>query len=78
MCDLLLEESNVQPVSTPITVCGDIHGQVCTLESDNDIGDESSRNSFQICSRILLTCIHVYTCTCTSVYVHVIYMHVHV
>lgn len=29
MCDLLLEESNVQPVSTPVTVCGDIHGQVC-------------------------------------------------
>ena len=28
VCDLLLEESNVQPVSTPITVCGDIHGQV--------------------------------------------------
>lgn len=29
MCDLLLEESNVQPVSTPVTICGDIHGQVC-------------------------------------------------
>ena len=29
VCDLLLEESNVQPVSTPVTVCGDIHGQVC-------------------------------------------------
>ncbi|KAE8291606.1 Serine/threonine-protein phosphatase 6 catalytic subunit [Larimichthys crocea] len=27
VCDLLLEESNVQPVSTPVTVCGDIHGQ---------------------------------------------------
>ncbi|ELK07196.1 Serine/threonine-protein phosphatase 6 catalytic subunit [Pteropus alecto] len=28
VCDLLLEESNVQPVSTPVTVCGDIHGQL--------------------------------------------------
>lgn len=29
VCDLLLEESNIQPVFTPVTVCGDIHGQVC-------------------------------------------------
>lgn len=28
VCDLLLEEPNVQPVETPVTVCGDIHGQV--------------------------------------------------
>uniref|UniRef100_A0A3Q2ZXI9 Protein-serine/threonine phosphatase n=1 Tax=Kryptolebias marmoratus TaxID=37003 RepID=A0A3Q2ZXI9_KRYMA len=28
VCDLLLEESNVQPVATPVTVCGDIHGQM--------------------------------------------------
>lgn len=28
VCDLLLEESNVQPVSTPVSICGDIHGQV--------------------------------------------------
>ena len=32
VCDFLLEESNVQPVSTPVTVCGDIHGQVSIFD----------------------------------------------
>lgn len=25
--EILAEESNVQPVRTPVTVCGDVHGQ---------------------------------------------------
>ncbi len=26
--EIMLEESTVQPVSSPVTICGDIHGQV--------------------------------------------------
>lgn len=29
--EILMEESNVQPVRCPVTVCGDIHGQFVRL-----------------------------------------------
>lgn len=42
VCDLLIEESNIQPVSTPVTVCGDIHGQVKTKKKFPSENTESS------------------------------------
>jgi len=50
LCDrvkeLLLEESNVQPVNTPVTVCGDIHGQFYDLLQLFKTGGEIPETSY--------------------------------
>ncbi|KAI9148606.1 Protein phosphatase methylesterase 1 [Blastocladiella emersonii ATCC 22665] len=37
---LLMEESNIQPVCTPVTICGDIHGQFYDLMELFRVGGE--------------------------------------
>ncbi|KAI9227861.1 MAG: Metallo-dependent phosphatase-like protein [Piptocephalis tieghemiana] len=38
--ELLMEESNVQPVQSPVTICGDIHGQFYDLMELFRVGGE--------------------------------------
>jgi hypothetical protein len=48
---ILLEESNVQPVSSPVTVCGDIHGQFHDLLELFKTGGEIPKTKyiFMVC-----------------------------
>jgi hypothetical protein len=58
---ILIEESNVQPVSSPVTVCGDIHGQFFDLLELFRCGGELPTTNYIFmvsggCFYILLVC----------------------
>lgn len=44
--DVLLEESNVQPVKCPVTVCGDVHGQFHDLMELFRIGGKAPDTNY--------------------------------
>ncbi|ORX90702.1 Metallo-dependent phosphatase [Basidiobolus meristosporus CBS 931.73] len=44
--ELLMEESNVQPVHSPVTVCGDIHGQFYDLKELFRVGGEIPETNY--------------------------------
>jgi len=49
--EILVEESNVQPVNAPVTVCGDIHGQFHDLLKLFDTGGDVPSTNYIFMAR---------------------------
>ncbi|RUP06134.1 Metallo-dependent phosphatase-like protein, partial [Jimgerdemannia flammicorona] len=63
--ELLMEESNIQPVCSPVTVCGDIHGQFYDLLELFRVGGEvpDTHYIFMVCcSLITISVCHFFAC----------------
>ena len=56
LCDLVLEhlveENNVQPIASPVTVCGDIHGQYYDLQELFKCGGPPSETNYVVNSHV--------------------------
>ncbi|EED78267.1 predicted protein [Postia placenta Mad-698-R] len=50
---ILMEESNIQPVSSPVTICGDIHGQFWDLLELLRKGGDVPQTSYIFMARLL-------------------------
>ena len=61
---LLIEESNVQPVSSPVTVCGDIHGQFFDLLELFRCGGDIRDTNYIFMVGVLFVCLFVCLCVC--------------
>ena len=44
--DILIEESNVQRIYSPVTICGDIHGQFYDLKELFKVGDQCPNTNY--------------------------------
>ena len=62
--EILMEESNVQPVLSPVTIVGDLHGQFYDLLQllSPEVGGEPPDSSYGECSVFyIISCAHTTT-----------------
>jgi serine/threonine-protein phosphatase 6 catalytic subunit len=61
LCDIvreiLMEESNVQPVAAPVTVCGDVHGQFYDVLELFRVGGDVPQTRYIFIGRLLIPCL---------------------